>query len=363
MGIITANRHFSLLFLIAIFFSQSLEVINASKLPFTRTNSKGSSTVAAQRKKLAEKHSSSAREKWDSNLPIRGGSDGNVSEVGPIQMFVETLKESRKYLVAAAVARSVSIFGMYPVDTIKTRMQMGQPMGLRDGIYKGVGGSLFGQVPYGVLTFGSYEIYKKKLLEKFPETSPSVLYAFAAVLGDITGSGWLCPSEVVKQQLQGGMYTSTREAVSAIWSTKGIGGFYQGYIGGLARDVPFRVCQLTSFEVTKNSYLRLKRKRSGMSEDAELTLSAAESAAVGAVCGTFSAAVTTPLDRIKTLLMTDSANYGGTVISCATKIIKDEGISGMFKGIVPRVAYIAPSVVIFFTAYEQVQNRFASSAQ
>ena len=131
---------------------------------------------------------------------------------------------------------------------------------------------------FSVLTFGSYEIYKKKLLEKFPETSPSVLYAFAAVLGDITGSGWLCPSEVVKQQLQGGMYTSTREALSAIWSQKGIGGFYQGYIGGLARDVPFRVCQLTSFEVTKNSYLRLKRKRSGMSEGAELTLSAAESA-------------------------------------------------------------------------------------
>lgn len=36
------------------------------------------------------------------------------------------------------------------------------------GLYLGLGGSLFGQVPYGMLTFGSYEIYKKALLKRFP---------------------------------------------------------------------------------------------------------------------------------------------------------------------------------------------------
>ena len=43
--------------------------------------------------------------------------------------------------------------------------------------------------------------------------------------------------------------------------------------------------------------------------------------------------------------------------------MRDEDISGVFKGIVPREAYIAPSALIFFTAYEQVQNRFSSFAQ
>lgn len=103
---------------------------------------------------------------------------------GPLKVFIETIKESRKHLAAAGVARCVSIFGMFPVDTIKTRLQMGQANAFAlEGLYKGVGGSLFGQVPYGVLTFGSYEMYKKALLEKLPNVKPAFVYALAAICG------------------------------------------------------------------------------------------------------------------------------------------------------------------------------------
>lgn len=280
---------------------------------------------------------------------------------GPIQTFLNVVKESRVHLAAAAVARSVSIFGMYPVDTIKTRMQMGQENVFNlNGVYKGVGGSLFGQVPYGVLTFGSYEMYKKALLNKFPGVKPILIYAVSAVLGDVTGSGWLCPSEVVKQQMQAGMYESTGEALRGIMAKKGPKGFYQGYFGGLTRDIPFRVAQLTSYEVTKNAYLRVKRNKINKSNgDPKLELSSGEAALCGAVAGTFSSAITSPLDRVKTLLMTDSGAYGGTVASCVSKIYRDEGIAGFCQGLTPRVAYIAPSVAIFFIAYEQVQQRLA----
>jgi len=285
--------------------------------------------------------------------PVRGGGLSS-SVVGPFRTFVSTVKEGRRHLAAAAVARAVSIFAMYPVDTIKTRIQMGQANAFSvNGLYKGVGGSLVGQTPYGVLTFGSYELYKGALLSKFPDVKPYFLYAVAAVLGDITGSGWLCPSEVVKQQLQAGMYESTGEAVRAIWAKKGLKGFYQGYTGGLARDVPFRVAQLTSYEIAKSFYQRVKKNRN----DEKLELSPIETAFCGAVAGTFSSAITCPLDRIKTLLMTDSAAYGGSVASCISKIWMDEGLSGFCQGLVPRVAYIAPSAVIFFIAYEQVQQR------
>ena len=37
--------------------------------------------------------------------------------------------------------------------------------------------------------------------------------------------------------------------------------------------------------------------------------------------------------------------------TCATKIWKEEGVRGLTTGVVPRVLYIAPSVVIFFVAY------------
>ena len=60
-------------------------------------------------------------------------------------------------------------------------------------LYRGVFGSLFGQIPYGMLTFGTYEIYKAMLLSKiFPVSAPTDLqllavFVVAAVLGDLSG--------------------------------------------------------------------------------------------------------------------------------------------------------------------------------
>ena len=190
------------------------------------------------------------------------GSPPTKDAEGPLQIFSRTILDARRHLAAAAVARTTSIFAMYPVDSFKTRIQMEQANPFRlKGIFNGVAGSLLGQVPYGVLTFGSYEMYKQTLLDKFPRTKPIFLYAAAAVAGDLTGSGWLCPSEVIKQKVQAGMFASTGEAVKSVWKSKGLVGFYEGYWGGVTRDVPFRVAQLTTYEVTKNLYLRLKGAR------------------------------------------------------------------------------------------------------
>ena len=90
----------------------------------------------------------------------RGGSAANLGSTpavaasnpfaAKLSSFARTIVNSRSHLAAAAAARCVSIFGMYPVDTIKTRMQMKQGDTFRlNGLYKGVMGSLIGQVPYG----------------------------------------------------------------------------------------------------------------------------------------------------------------------------------------------------------------------
>ena len=246
----------------------------------------------------------------------------------------------------------IYIHGIY---NTQTQTFLSYPLITYACIHSDLHESFFLEFKKSVLTFGSYEIYKKTFLDKFPNVKPVFLYALAAICGDVTGSGWLCPSEVVKQQTQAGMYASTGDAVRGILKKSGFGGFYEGYFGGLARDIPFRVAQLTSYEVTKNFYLRLKKQK----DDTVESLSPIEAAACGAVAGSFSAAITAPLDRIKTLLMTDSAAYGGSVATCLSKIWNEEGMAGLCQGMVPRVTYIAPSVVIFFIVYEQVQQRLA----
>ena len=95
------------------------------------------------------------------SLPVRGGAAAKVSaSAAPaststtpsimLKSFLKTVANARAHLAAAACARAVSIFAMYPVDTIKTRMQIGQGDAFRlKGLYNGVTGSLVGQVPYG----------------------------------------------------------------------------------------------------------------------------------------------------------------------------------------------------------------------
>jgi len=83
-------------------------------------------------------------------------------------------------VITAGVARTVSILSMYPLDTIKTRIHTDQLNPFRfKGLYNGVLGSLAGHVPYGILSFGSYEIYKETFLKKYPKIKPIFLYCIS----------------------------------------------------------------------------------------------------------------------------------------------------------------------------------------
>ena len=332
--------------------------------------------------------------------------------------FLTVISKARTHLYAGAVARGITIFTMYPVDTIKTQLQFKsqqqqQKESLRfftdqrgitnfarknlysfTSLYKGVVGSLIGQIPYGMLTFGSYEVYKQELTKKFPDIAPGYIYLFSAILGDLTGSLWLCPSEVVKQQLQSGIHTNLFSAINGIYKGSNgniIKGFYNGYGGQVARDIPFRAILLPTYEMTKNfskrrfgnfkermvqkkmeEYNTKKKEKSKLSNDYdELTVESCrkqfdsiEDTILGAVAGTISAAATTPLDVIKTRLMTQSAadlnRYKGP-LDALVRIATEEGVfNGLFKGIVPRVVYIGPSCALFFLTYGAVKTHFAS---
>mmetsp|Transcript_23588 Transcript_23588/g.43844 ORF Transcript_23588/g.43844 Transcript_23588/m.43844 type:complete len:203 (-) Transcript_23588:426-1034(-) len=195
---------------------------------------------------------------------------------------------------------------------------------------------------------------------------PVFVYAIAAILGDLTGSGWLCPAEVVKQTLQAGLYPSTTQAVANIWKTQGgVRGFYRGYFASIARDVPFRVAQLTSYEVAKSLYLRFKKSRRDstgtrhyggfkQNNDSIIDLTPAESAIIGGIAGCISSVVTQPMDVLRTLMMTSGPANG---IESFKEALQINGVRGVYRGLVPRLAYVLPSVTIFFVAYELTQQK------
>lgn len=267
-------------------------------------------------------------------------------------------------LACGAVARIAQILSMYPLDTIKVRIQVSRTTAksqpflaarkaiLRGSLYTGAGFSLLGQVPYGMLTFGLYETLRTTLRRRVPDVPEWAQIILAASAGDALGSLWLTPSEVIKSKTQAGVYPTPVAAIRAT-AAQGPFSFYQGYTAAIARDIPFRAIQLTLYERLRSWYAKKKGSQ----------LSAVENLLVGAIAGTFTAASTTPLDVVRTRMMGQAAGASATyanAFDCVVKTVSKEGLTALFKGIVPRCMLIGPSSAVFFLAYEASKTFFRS---
>lgn len=277
-----------------------------------------------------------------------------VHEKTPGSIASDDQTQSKGTFLAGALARGISIAGMFPLDSIKTRLQTQSSHTLSSviragGLYRGLAASLVGQIPYGTLTFGFYEVYKTALLKFLPK---SFAYGLAAAAGDVTGALWLTPAELIKQQMQSGsQHDNLFAAARGIVKTSGIPGLYRGFMGQIMRDVPFRIVQMLSYELVKDYYVKHYQKKYASSATHVGDLSGKEGALIGAIAGSISACVTTPLDVVKTRMMTgaQSQNFMRTFLAVARE-------GALFKGLVTRVVYIGPSCAIFFFVFEIVKN-------
>jgi solute carrier family 25 S-adenosylmethionine transporter 26 len=230
----------------------------------------------------------------------------------------------------------VQVGSLFPVDSVKTKLQVGQKVQFRlDTIghdhFKGFGSAMLGQIPYGMLVFGTYETLKNKVFARKPEWNESFatkipVFIGCAVVGDTVGAIWLTPSEIVKQRLQSGAASSTSEAIKSIYAKNGLRGFYTGFSGLLARDVPYRAMQLPLYEVARDAYSQK------YCAPFDRTIFPHEAMMVGATVGMISAGITTPLDVVKSRMMVGTA-AGKTVGGVIKDIYKEAGVGGLFKGV------------------------------
>ncbi|XP_065351002.1 mitoferrin-1 [Cloeon dipterum] len=259
---------------------------------------------------------------------------------------------------AGAIAGIMEHCVMYPLDSVKTRMQslnnFGGPatrgiydtlsqMVRQEGILRpcrGMSALVVGAGPAHALYFSCYEYSKEKLTRLVPSASdfaPGVAGAMAALLHD----GVMNPAEVVKQRLQmyGSPYKSCIECVRKVYQAEGAGAFYRSYGTQLTMNVPFQSIHFMTYELMQkhiNTDGRYNPKAHMFS---------------GAVAGAVAAAVTTPLDVCKTLLNTQESAVSG-LFNAARTIYNLNGLGGFFKGLRARVLYQMPSTAICWSTYE-----------
>jgi solute carrier family 25 S-adenosylmethionine transporter 26 len=92
-------------------------------------------------------------------------------------------------LLSGGVAGTTVDVALFPLDTIKTRLQSPQGFikaGGFKGIYKGLSAAAAGSAPGASLFFATYEMAKQRLNANFGESIPQpVVHMTAAAMGEV----------------------------------------------------------------------------------------------------------------------------------------------------------------------------------
>lgn len=265
----------------------------------------------------------------------------------------DTMNEARPSfyvaLAAGAIAGVSVDASLFPIDTVKTRLQSSQGFwktgGFR-GIYSGILPAFLGSAPSAALFFSTYEATKFVGSKYIPQRYDSLVHMAAASCGEVVACLIRVPVEVIKQRAQ-----ATRQASSGIFlrtiQSEGVGGLYRGYFVTLLREIPFSFIQFPLWELTKKLWTGHQGR----------PVEAWQSAVCGSFAGGIAAATTTPLDVVKTRIMLSSSRENGLATGVFSKVAreihKEKGLRGLFAGIVPRVMWISIGGFVFLGMYEK----------
>ncbi|XP_005093221.1 S-adenosylmethionine mitochondrial carrier protein-like [Aplysia californica] len=250
-----------------------------------------------------------------------------------------------------AAGTSVDII-LFPLDTIKTRLQSERGFwksgGFR-GIYSGLFSAAVGSAPTAALFFVAYESTKTTFNNITQDRRyQSFGHMMAASIGEVSACLIRVPVEVVKQRTQALGTGSSIASFKKTLNSEGLGGFYRGYFSTVLREVPFSIIQFPLWEYLK----------SRVSKHTEQPITALQSSLCGATSGAISAAITTPLDVVKTRVMLaekGSSIAKGSISFVVQTIIKEKGFMGLYAGIAPRVMWISIGGSVFLGVYEKVK--------
>ncbi|KAG6602168.1 Protein MITOFERRINLIKE 1, chloroplastic, partial [Cucurbita argyrosperma subsp. sororia] len=270
-----------------------------------------------------------------------------------IQSLIKNLSVLERAVVGAAggaMAGAFTYVCLLPLDTIKTRLQAKgaseiykgtfdaivktfQSRGIL-GFYRGVSAVIVGSAASSAVYFGTCE-FGKSILSKFD--CPSLLIPpTAGAMGNIISSAIMVPKELITQRMQVGVKGRSWEVLIQILEKDGIMGLYAGYFATLLRNLPAGVLSYSSFEYLKAAVLSKTKSNN---------LEPLQSVCCGALAGAISATLTTPLDVVKTRLMTqvhgEAANMYSGVSATIKQILQEEGWIGLTRGMGPRVLHSA----------------------
>ena len=269
-------------------------------------------------------------------------------------------------LSGAAAGTSADLF-FFPIDTLKTRLQAKGGFfanGGYRGIYRGVGSAIVASAPGAALFFVTYDTLKRDARPYVQRWLPSsnaqladtLTHMFASTMGEVAACTVRVPAEVVKQRAQTSAASlSSYDTLKVILRNENGAGLrrnlYRGWSTTIMREVPFTCIQFPLYEYFKKVWAS---RGSGAPVETvpQPALAPWKGAVCGSVAGAIAAALTTPLDFLKTRVMLHPGPVSASRL--ARDILHDEGALVFLSGIGPRTMWISAGGAVFLGMYETV---------
>jgi len=268
-------------------------------------------------------------------------------------------------MAAGALAGITEHAVMFPIDSIKTRMQVfaTSPAAVYTGVgnaftrisstegmralWRGVSSVILGAGPAHAVHFGMYEAVKE-LAGGNERGNQWLATSLAGASATIASDALMNPFDVIKQRMQvhKSEFRSVFTCARVVYRTEGLTAFYVSYPTTLTMTIPFTAVQFTVYE-------QLKKLMNPSGEYSPVTHMIA-----GGLAGGVAAGVTTPLDVAKTILQTRGTSHDKEIrnvkgMADAIRIIwQRDGMKGFARGLSPRVLTFMPSNALCWLSYE-----------
>jgi len=244
--------------------------------------------------------------------------------------------------VSAAISSTITKTVLFPIDTVKCRMQSLGFSGTRSQIFSrhkifnGLVPKIALYAPYQSVYMTTYTWTRDRLGARYPSV---ISFGLAGVSAELAGAVIRLPMEVLKQRMQTGLIPSTNAAINQIITNpRELYNLKYFRAQTLFYDIPGGVVHWIVYE-------HFKRKE-------EWALSAGTS---GAVAGIVTATITNPLDVVKTRIVTRGSEKGHETIRAVFKtVFSESGLKGFWKGLIPRIMHIAPNSAMYMWIFDTV---------
>jgi len=254
-------------------------------------------------------------------------------------------------------------------------------------LWSGLSPTLVLAVPTTVTYFTMYEQLKVCIdsQRRAMSAQPSILTAETPKWVSLTAGGLarlaavtlVSPLELVRTKMQSQKmpWSDVHKCLTELVKAQGVRALWNGYTATLLRDVPFSALYWPLYEQSKAIMNLYTSNR-----DSFLV-----NFGSGAVAGSFASTVTLPFDVIKTIKQIEmgekdimavkpgtsrsysvprnkmSSSLSGRSrgnITIAKELISEQGVRGLFAGLIPRLLKVAPACAIMISSYEFCKGFF-----